>query len=216
MARKCVADSNGTTPLAGAWRSGEPDNPWLYVVTAGHYGVMSTNADRPRRPAHGDEFSDSEVLAPWEGFGINAGARLETGRSFDHWPMLGNLAGYEVRKHETFVIDSVEHDRFTAILPLTKKAKSGAGSTKKLCSAKCWSGYLTRWLDRPSCRFVRSNRVLCSPGVFCSRQRPARSSSRPSNRVVVDQLLIVMLWYSGVPTIRLSRLCVRRALRRAK
>ncbi|HSJ72635.1 MAG TPA: hypothetical protein VLA29_13430 [Acidimicrobiia bacterium] len=108
--------ARGTTPLAGAWRSGEPDAPWLYVVTAGHFGVMNTEAGRPRAPANG-EWSDSEVLALWDGFGANAGARLETDATFDHWPMLGNMAGYEVRKHETFRVGDVHPDRFTAFLP---------------------------------------------------------------------------------------------------
>jgi hypothetical protein len=107
----------GTNRLAGAWRSGEPSAPWLYVVTAGHYGVMNTNSGRPQSPAHGDEWSDSEVLVLWAGFGVNAGARLETDRTFDHWPMLGNLAGYEVRKHETFYVEDVRPDRFTSFLP---------------------------------------------------------------------------------------------------
>ena len=107
----------GVTPLAGAWRSGDSDSPWLYVVTAGHYGVMNTSVDRPQRPAHRDEWSDSEVLALRDGFGANAGARLETDGTFDHWPMLGNLAGYEVRKHETFRVEEVHPDRFTAFLP---------------------------------------------------------------------------------------------------
>jgi hypothetical protein len=107
---------SGVTPLAGAWRSAEHDAAWLYVVTAGHYGVMNTSSDRPRRPADGHEWSDSEIHALWEGLGVNAGARLETERTFDHWPMLGNLAGYEVRKHETFRIGEVQPDRFTAFL----------------------------------------------------------------------------------------------------
>jgi len=107
----------GVSPLAGAWRSGEPDASWLYLVTAGHYGVMNTITDRPRRPAHGDEWSDSEVQALWNGFGVNAGARLETDGTFDHWPMLGNLAGYEVRKHETFRVEEVHPNRFNSSLP---------------------------------------------------------------------------------------------------
>jgi hypothetical protein len=114
---------SGVSPLAGAWRSGEQDDLWIYVITAGHYGVMNANSNRPQRPTQDDEWSDSEVLGLWEGFGVNAGARLETERTFDHWPMLGNLAGYEVRKHETFRIGAVESDRFTAFLPPFKESQ---------------------------------------------------------------------------------------------
>jgi hypothetical protein len=119
----------GATPLAGAWRSGEPEAPWLHV-TAGHYGVMSTTSHRPQRPAHGDEWSDSEVMALWEGFGVNAGARLETDRTFDHWPMLGDLAGHEVRKHETSRVGEVHPNASPPPSRPTKIAKSGIGSTE--------------------------------------------------------------------------------------
>ena len=107
----------GASPLAGSWESGEPGNPWVYLVTAGHYGVMYTDSNRPRYPANGDDFTDEEVLALWAGFGANAGARLETSKTFDHWPMLAQVAGYEVRKHETFRFEDVHSDRFTAFLP---------------------------------------------------------------------------------------------------
>jgi hypothetical protein len=103
--------------LGGSWQSGEPSNPWVYLVTAGHYGVMFTSADRPRLPANGEEFTDEEMLALWAGFGANVGARLETAKTFDHWPMLAQVAGYEVRKHETFRLADVHADHFTAYLP---------------------------------------------------------------------------------------------------
>lgn len=115
----------GNTPLAGAWESGDPDDLWMYLVTAGHYGVIRTSSDRPRAPANGEEFSDDEVFALWEGFGANAGARLETVGSFDHWPMLAQVAGYEVRKHETFRMITVEDDRFVAILPPYEEPDEG-------------------------------------------------------------------------------------------
>lgn len=107
----------GTTPLAGAWESGDQEDLWVYLVTQGHYGVIRTSSDRPRAPANGDEYSDEELFAIWERFGANAGARLETERSFDHWPMLGQVAGYEIRKHETFRLGRVETGRFVAFLP---------------------------------------------------------------------------------------------------
>jgi hypothetical protein len=107
----------GTSPLAGAWGSGDQDELWVYLVTGGHYGVIRTSSERPRGPARGNEFSDDEMFALWEGFGANCGARLETERSFDHWPMLGQVAGYEIRKHETFRLITVEDDRFVAVLP---------------------------------------------------------------------------------------------------
>lgn len=115
----------GTAPLAGAWESGDPDDLWMYLVTEGHYGVIRTSSDRPRTPANGEEFSDDEMVALWEGFGANAGARLETGGSFDHWPMLGQVAGYEIRKHETFRLITVEDDRFVAVLPPYEDADEG-------------------------------------------------------------------------------------------
>ncbi len=49
-----------------------------------------------------------------------------------------------------------------------------------------------------------------------SGQWPACWSRRSSSLVVVAQLRIVIRWYSGVPTMRLIRLCERRSLRRAK
>jgi hypothetical protein len=105
-----------STPLAGAWESGDPEDLWIYLVTAGHYGVMRTSSDRPRRPAHGPDYTDDETYALWNGFGANAGARLETEQSFDHWPMLGQVAGYEIRKHETFWLLTMEASRFVAVL----------------------------------------------------------------------------------------------------
>jgi hypothetical protein len=115
----------GNTPLAGAWESGDSDDLWMYLVTAGHYGVIRTSSDRPRAPGNGGEYSDNEVFALWEGFGANAGARLETVGSFDHWPMLAQVAGYEVRKHETFRLITVEDDRFVAILPPYEEPDEG-------------------------------------------------------------------------------------------
>jgi hypothetical protein len=115
----------GGTPLAGAWESGDPDDLWMYLVTAGHYGVIRTSSARPRTPADGVDFSDDELFTIWEGFGANAGARLETAGSFDHWPMLAQVAGYEVRKHETFQLVTVEPDRFEANLPPYEEVDDG-------------------------------------------------------------------------------------------
>lgn len=115
----------GSSPLAGAWESGEPDDLWVYLVTAGHYGVMRTSSDRPRQPADGNDYTDEEVYALWEGFGANAGARLETEASFDHWPMLGQVAGYEIRKHETFRLHAVGEEKFVATLPPYEEPDDG-------------------------------------------------------------------------------------------
>lgn len=115
----------GASPLAGAWESGGPDDLWMYLVTAGHYGVIRTTSARPKAPSQGEEFSDAEAYALWEGFGANAGARLETAETFDHWPMIGQVAGYEVRKHETFRIDLVEDDRFIATLSPDEEPDEG-------------------------------------------------------------------------------------------
>jgi hypothetical protein len=114
----------GTSDLAGAWETGGQDERWIYLVTAGHYGVMRVSVARPRTPSHGKEFSDDEIFALSEGFGANAGARLETSRTFDHWPMIGNGAlGYEARKHPTFRIESREKDRIVLSIPL--RAETG-------------------------------------------------------------------------------------------
>ena len=86
-------------------------------ITVREHVHVYTNSDRPRSPANGHDFTDEEVLALWAGFGANAGARLETDKTFDHWPMLAQVTGYEVRKHETFCIEDVHSDRFTALLP---------------------------------------------------------------------------------------------------
>lgn len=115
----------GSTPLAGAWESGGPEDLWMYLVTAGHYGVIRTSSNRPRVPANGDDFDDDEIFALWEGFGANAGARLETAGSFDHWPMLSQVAGYEIRKHQTFRLITVEDHRFVAVLPPYEDADEG-------------------------------------------------------------------------------------------
>lgn len=107
----------GTSPLAGAWETRGPAERWFYLVTAGHYGVMRVAHGRPRTPAQGEHFSDAEMYALWNAFGANAGARVETERTFDHWPMVAQVPGYEVRKHETFRIESIEKDRFVASFP---------------------------------------------------------------------------------------------------
>ena len=107
----------GTTALSGAWESRDAEGRWLYLVTAGHYGVMRASSDRPRAPAQGDAFSDAETFALFEGFGANAGARVETAATFDHWPMIAQVAGYEVRKHETFRIKLVEPERCLLTIP---------------------------------------------------------------------------------------------------
>jgi len=109
----------GTSDLSGGWETEGRDERWMYLVTAGHYGVMRVGAARPRTPSHGKEFSDEEIFALSEGFGANAGARLETSLTFDHWPMIGNGAsGYEAQKHPTFRIDSHEKDRIVLSIPL--------------------------------------------------------------------------------------------------
>ncbi len=107
----------GTSAMAGAWETGGPDERWMYLVTAGHYGVMRAESRRSRTPSQGKEFSDAELYALWQGFGANAGARLETKRTFDHWLMIAQAAGGEVRKHKTFRIESVEKNMFVTSFP---------------------------------------------------------------------------------------------------
>jgi hypothetical protein len=108
----------GSSPLAGAWESGGEGERWLYLVTAGHFGVMR---EAPGRvfPARG-ELSDAEVAALRQGSGANAGARVETRVSFDHWPMIAtsNPGPIDCRKHETFRIIKLGPDTFEAALAL--------------------------------------------------------------------------------------------------
>jgi len=104
----------GKSPLAGTWETGTANDRWMYLVTAGHYGIIRAESGRPTHPKNGQEFNDTEMYAIWEKFGANAGARLEAKATFDHWPMIAQVAGYEVRKHETFRIESIEPNRFVA------------------------------------------------------------------------------------------------------
>lgn len=57
----------------------------------------------------------------------------------------------------------------------------------------------------------------CAPRAPVGAAQPAAGASRrPSSFVVVDQLRMVICWYSGVPMMALRRLCVRRSLSRSK
>src|SRR6266581_6232553 len=51
----------GTSPLAGAWETRPGDDWWMYLATAGHYGVFRVASTRPRAPSKGEEFSDAEL-----------------------------------------------------------------------------------------------------------------------------------------------------------
>jgi len=106
----------GSSTLAGAWESRTANDYWMYLVTAGHYGVVNEKLDRPAVP-HANALSDDETFTLADTFGSNAGARLEGTTSFDHWPMVSsNQAGFEARKHETFRLQSVEKDRLVISL----------------------------------------------------------------------------------------------------
>ena len=107
----------GTSPMAGAWESRSGDDWWMYLATAGHYGVFRVASNRPRAPSKGEEFSDAELYALLMGFGAHAGARLETTRTFDHWAMIGYMAGGEERKHPTFRIESVKENEVVFSIP---------------------------------------------------------------------------------------------------
>jgi hypothetical protein len=58
----------------------------VFLVTAGHYGVLKEDLHRPRLSAEG-ELNEDQVLSVCDGFGVNAGAILTTATSFDTWPM---------------------------------------------------------------------------------------------------------------------------------
>lgn len=105
----------GVSPMAGAWTSGGLREEWLYLTSAGHYAVMRESSRRSL-PAHDEVLSDEEVLSLAHGFSFNAGARLETRASFDHWPMVSmtNPGAIDCRKHETFCIADLSRDCFVA------------------------------------------------------------------------------------------------------
>lgn len=107
----------GGTPLCGAWQTENLLGNWLYLACEGHYAVMRSEASRPAPQGDWAKLTAEQLLRLAESFGANAGARLETGGSFDHWPMIGQVAGYDVRKHETFKLEEVQAGRFEASLP---------------------------------------------------------------------------------------------------
>jgi len=92
----------GSSPLAGAWRQDQSGERWTYLVTAGHYAVVRSALDRGP--------SDKDRV------GANAGARVEAGRSFDHWPFIttNGVGSMDGRKHETFRVTHVESESFSA------------------------------------------------------------------------------------------------------
>lgn len=100
----------GSGDLAGAWESTGPTDRWLFLVSAGHYGVVREDLNRPALPGAG-ALSDAQTLAAYDGFGANAGAIVVGSASFDNWPMISTQAGYEARKHPTFRIRSMTRDR---------------------------------------------------------------------------------------------------------
>lgn len=79
---------------------------------------MHASAERQASMSNLDELSDAEIVALAHGFGANAGARIETRGTFEHWPMIASTPGYEVRKHEAFRLERVGRDEFAATLPL--------------------------------------------------------------------------------------------------
>lgn len=107
----------GRSALDGAWESFDGSQRWLYVATAGHYGVMRANPERLRSPATGQSFSDDELFQQSEDFGANVGARLETRTTLDAWPMVAQVAGYDANKHPTFRLDVIERDRANMSMP---------------------------------------------------------------------------------------------------
>lgn len=107
----------GRSALDGAWESFDGTERWLYLATAGHYGVMRANPGRQREPADGQAFDEDELYQRSIDFGANAGARLETRTTLDAWPMVSQVAGYDVNKHPTFRLDVLERDRTNMSMP---------------------------------------------------------------------------------------------------
>lgn len=107
----------GVSFLAGAWEESNDQERWLYLVTAGHFGVMREALQLPII-SHRHELSDDDVGSLLDAVGANAGAQVTTPGSFDHWPMIAsNFAGYEIRKHQTFRLVETKPDQFRATLP---------------------------------------------------------------------------------------------------
>lgn len=106
----------GSTPLAGAWESISEFGHWIYLVTQGHYAVMNVAIDITDDNGVA-EFTAEQKAELFQKTGGNIGARIETSDTFDHWPFLSQIPGYEIRKHETFLITSAEKDRFFASIP---------------------------------------------------------------------------------------------------
>jgi hypothetical protein len=92
----------GASPLVGGWEQTGPTERWMYLTCAGHYAVV--------REVLNLEHDDIGRI------GANAGARVESARSFDHWPFItsGGVGSMDARKHETFRVTAVDPDRFTA------------------------------------------------------------------------------------------------------
>ena len=65
---------------------------------------------------HDPFLHDTGLKYRWD----NAGTRIETRVSFDHWPMIAtiNPGAIDCRKHETFRITRLESDTFEAVLKL--------------------------------------------------------------------------------------------------
>ena len=107
-----------TTRLGGAWGINTAQQRWMSIATDAHYGVVRAGTDRPGSPSRADGYSDAEIASMWERFGANAGARIETDQTFEHWPFIGgNDPGYEARKHPTFRVSDVGEDRYTLAIP---------------------------------------------------------------------------------------------------
>jgi hypothetical protein len=100
----------GTSPLAGVWESAG-DERYVYAVTAAHYAIMRTSVPS----TDGDPTDDIEAARLFRERSLNAGAHLLASRTFDHWPMFGSTAGYEVAKHPTFYLRDLAADSFTMV-----------------------------------------------------------------------------------------------------
>jgi hypothetical protein len=101
----------GSSPLAGAWESVGEGERFVYLVTAGHYGVMRVEHHGVDTAAAGPN-SDAGAARLFEARSLNAGAHLLASRTFDHWPMFASTAGYEIRKHPTFWLKRIAIDEF--------------------------------------------------------------------------------------------------------
>lgn len=100
----------------------------LLLLTTGHYDVTRADLERPEVRSPEGEFSDEEAAALFDPFGANAGVHPASTRTFDGWPMISQVPGYEARKHPTFYFTRKSDDEILiSFQPAPRGGVAGAG-----------------------------------------------------------------------------------------